>query len=419
MKSLTIALIFLLYAASVCGANYDYTDYDNMESDQRSLIWNSTDNLFSIFSADNDGYYQAYSSPGSGHYTMFGNSTIPDDTVGVKFTLAKIDIASGSCYNTYIGIGEREVAHEMRNGYVLSASNYAGNKGLLRYVNSAGGVTQLADLGYTVICGSVGTWKELIFYTENNQLIMIYDGTVEANVSIAAYVNITSDFRPWARSTNDNSFSASWAINSTEMIVVGEPPPPSDPPVIDDSTLNLTSDNCIKWRTDKGDACYTEDSTPTISFDTDVAANCRMGVSDLNYTGLGSGRNCTTTGATSHICTLAVSDILSSGASNLYAGCETLTGIENATSSSGSLAVNLAYLFVGTVKEENNVAVGNASVNIVYQNNFSYFATNLTTNASGQWNAWVYNSTFPYIVWTFDPNNISRGPDIEINITVP
>lgn len=197
----------------------------------------------------------------------------------------------------------------------------------------------------------------------------------------------------------------------------------ADPPNIDDSTWNLTNTNCENWQTDKAEPCYTTDSTPTVKFDTNVNADCAIGLDDGNYTNQTLGvasRNCTTTGATSHVCTVIAGDALSAGTDNLYIGCRRADdGNQNLTSTSGALVVNMAYLMEGTVKDENAVAVGNASVQIIHMANLTRAFTNITTDETGAWSQFVFNITGGYVVWAFDQNNISRGPAIHINITVP
>jgi len=105
------------------------------------------------------------------------------------------------------------------------------------------------------------------------------------------------------------------------------------------SNWNMTSDGgCTVWNTNQSTECNTTDSTPTVTVDTSIPVSCRIGTTDSNYTAFGGTRNCSTTGSTSHICTVIAGDTIPSGSSNLYISCDE-NG--NATSSSGALAINL------------------------------------------------------------------------------
>ncbi len=99
-------------------------------------------------------------------------------------------------------------------------------------------------------------------------------------------------------------------------------------PVIDNTTWNLTSasagENSTAWRDGNEDvAIIIKGTTPTLTFDTIENAYCRIHTSDENWTTMGNGRNCSTTGGTSHICSLAAGDALTpgSGFNSLYIGC--------------------------------------------------------------------------------------------------
>ena len=70
-------------------------------------------------------------------------------------------------------------------------------------------------------------------------------------------------------------------------------------------------EGCINWRTDKTNSCITNDTTPTTFFTTNENAFCAVGISNLNYTNLGSSRNCTGgEGTAEHTCTLTMQDEL-------------------------------------------------------------------------------------------------------------
>lgn len=117
-------------------------------------------------------------------------------------------------------------------------------------------------------------------------------------------------------------------------------------PSIDNSTYNCTSayQNYTMWRTNYTFPIPTEDSTPTVTFNTNVNSNCSIGLSDLNYTnmtGADANTSCSTNQTTSMTCTLPTSKKLASGGQNIYISCiNTLFGNETATSTSGALRIN-------------------------------------------------------------------------------
>ncbi|MEA2038030.1 MAG: hypothetical protein U9O94_11080 [Nanoarchaeota archaeon] len=119
----------------------------------------------------------------------------------------------------------------------------------------------------------------------------------------------------------------------------------TSPPLI--SSLNCTS--CNVPNGDTSSPYETDDTTPTFRFDTDENARCAVGVSDINYTTMGSSRNCTSgEGTESHICTLTVQDKFTSvGQNNLYISCKDSSGNEGNTtdpskSNSGPIIMEIA-----------------------------------------------------------------------------
>jgi hypothetical protein len=162
------------------------------------------------------------------------------------------------------------------------------------------------------------------------------------------------------------------------------------PPVIVNTTYNLTTfiagQNSTRWRGDNEHLpISTYDTTPTITFDTNMAAHCRISNSSMNWTTAGAARNCTTTGGTSHTCTLAAVDGIKEGMSyqSLYAACiDTTYMYESASSTSGSLnisvvaATNLTSGIVvdGVLRANTSVAEGedfNFFANWTYESNKS------------------------------------------------
>ena len=112
--------------------------------------------------------------------------------------------------------------------------------------------------------------------------------------------------------------------------------------------LTITALNCTSCDPPSGDTVppYTTfDTTPTFTFTTNMNTNCRIGVQDSNYTTFGSSRNCTSTGSTSHTCTVISVDEFTASAGNVFVGC---SAYENISSSTGALVMNITDLLVNT-----------------------------------------------------------------------
>ena len=112
--------------------------------------------------------------------------------------------------------------------------------------------------------------------------------------------------------TEANVSSADNQLSNIFSITVTNYTPPAIP-VISNGTWNVTTayfndTNPIEWRTATTNNVVGGDSTPTVTFTTDVAANCSIGLSDFNYSGMvadDSNTHCSATGTTSHTCTLS------------------------------------------------------------------------------------------------------------------
>lgn len=106
---------------------------------------------------------------------------------------------------------------------------------------------------------------------------------------------------------------------------------------ISNSTYNMTSDGgCTNWNSTSLGTCSTTDGTPTTTFNTNVAGSCSM--SKTSQAAYNSSEACSTTGGTTHTCTLNSNNVLVYGVQSIYAMC-TQVGINNATS--GPLSINM------------------------------------------------------------------------------
>ncbi|MBI2575861.1 hypothetical protein HYV84_01505 [Candidatus Woesearchaeota archaeon] len=110
---------------------------------------------------------------------------------------------------------------------------------------------------------------------------------------------------------------------------------------------SITAYNCTSCNPPSGDSSppfETYDTTPTFSITTTETALCRISSSSLNYTGMGTSRNCTPRFGhnTTHTCTLTVQDkFVSPGQDYLYFGCIDPSNNENASSTSGAVSMHI------------------------------------------------------------------------------
>jgi len=187
----------------------------------------------------------------------------------------------------------------------------------------------------------------------------------------------------------------------------------ANPPEI--NSYNLTSEGgagCTNWNTDKSNACTTSDTTPTVAIATNQNANCRIGVSDLNYTNLGSTRECSG-GGTDITCTLTSQDGIASETSYIYIGCKDLAGNENLSSTSGALKVSIHTSDLETS--------GRNSIESGIQNSLSSGYTIYTDqriyarNAADQQSTGIFDKAVKWMnkIWAF---NVVTGNDTAVNL---
>ncbi len=185
--------------------------------------------------------------------------------------------------------------------------------------------------------------------------------------------------------------------------------PDTTPPEL--SLYNMTSEGgegCTNWRTDKTNPCSTGDTTPTVSLTTNENAFCAIGVSNLNYTNMGSSRNCTGgEGTMDHTCTLTPQDELTFEDSTIYISCKDSSGNENLTSSSGALSLTITGL----------EAVSEATIGVGVQNALLSGYTNYTNQQiyARKLDGTQDFGTFDWVakkgnkVWAF--NHITKGEE--------
>jgi hypothetical protein len=163
----------------------------------------------------------------------------------------------------------------------------------------------------------------------------------------------------------------------------------------DNTAPNITQFN---FTSDGGEICGngitcgpTLDTTPTFKITTDETADCRISDTNDNYATMNSSRDCSTTGATSHTCTVTTQDALGSGLDDVYFACKDGSGNENTTgvkidisNSQGAIREAIDKLLPSATVRTNQ------QVYIRYVNNTQRFGT-FDNVASLDGKRWLFN----------------------------
>ena len=180
--------------------------------------------------------------------------------------------------------------------------------------------------------------------------------------------------------------------------------PDTTPPSI--TGYSSQGSSCTNWNTNPANPCSTPDTTPTLYFNTSENAFCAIGRTNVNYTDMGSSRNCTSgEGTTEHACTLTGQDELVYEDSNVSLSCKDASGNENRTSTSGGLSLTVTGMEVA----------GDTSIGVGGQNALLSGYTNYTSQQvyARHFNGAQDVGTFDWLVkkgskaWAF--NYVTKG----------
>ncbi len=194
--------------------------------------------------------------------------------------------------------------------------------------------------------------------------IWYYDYTINNMSKILNFTTDDNQNRVAYKFNNTNVRSASFLLeqrtseaNSVDLaewfLYNGSFSPDLLPPHITYYNLTNTtigSTGCENWNTNKNNPCSTSAVTPTVQFNTNENAKCRISGNasstlGQNYTDMGSSRQCSAGENTqSHLCTLTLQDELIYDTSYIYLSCQDFDGNQNRTSTSGPLALNVTGL---------------------------------------------------------------------------
>ncbi len=198
----------------------------------------------------------------------------------------------------------------------------------------------------------------------------------------------------------------------------------SPPPQI--TYYNLTNGNgCEAWNTNKNTACNTTSVTPTIQFNTDVNSWCAIARSstsslDVNYTDMGSLRNCTGAasgeGSKSHFCTVISSEeIVYEFPNYIYISCKRINNQQNRTSTSGALNISIIGL-ESAARDSIDLGIRNSLSNnyALYADQKIYARNSANTQSAGTFDRVVKKLSK---IWAFNRIGYSDSYVSMFNVT--
>ncbi|MDP3734550.1 MAG: discoidin domain-containing protein [Nanoarchaeota archaeon] len=164
--------------------------------------------------------------------------------------------------------------------------------------------------------------------------------------STATFASNSIDARYWRVVSNStHNTGGNLPLGTAEISLYYDD---SNPNCVIASAPIVSAINCTSCNTPSGDTSEpysTSDTTPTFKFNTDVNAHCRIGPSNINWTTMGSAKNCTSGGgAQNHTCTLITDDEVSTSSPTLYISCSDNVGTETISNSSAKLPMDITSL---------------------------------------------------------------------------
>ena len=199
---------------------------------------------------------------------------------------------------------------------VFDITNFKSNYSTISVYNDTSGTLQYTTLGTAPFT----TWENSITTIKSLQLFIYSAQTIK--VPEIACWNWTSPANAYVRPTVPND---------------------TTPPNI--TGYSDQGSSCTNWNTDPSNPCNTSDTTPALYFNTSELAFCAIGLSNVNYTAMGSSRSCTVgEGQTEHACELTPQDELVYDNSTVFLSCKDASNNQNITSTSGPLKLSITGL---------------------------------------------------------------------------
>lgn len=187
----------------------------------------------------------------------------------------------------------------------------------------------------------------------------------------------------------------------------------------------IDSGNQTIWQTNTSYRATINESSPTLIFDTNILSVCAISVDNQNLStmldnnGVLCDENSDNSTSIEHTCTLGT-ELSALANSDIYVACaqEDSGYVDNGfASDSGALPVYVQlYTIIGSVLDEDSVAVVNATVYLQKLFEYSSWAQT-STNSSGGYTFSV-DELGIYFVSSYSPLNYSQKPDAQfINVT--
>lgn len=451
MKKKVLFFILFLFSFSVYAYNYNgvevpggltYYSFDN--SNTSSTVANDS-------WSTNDGTINTLTTGIDSSSCIVGecvnNTMTPGGDPGTtSMTFPDLGITSGlTDYSYSVWVNARSLATNqliIQTGHEYHGAVSANSDAFQGFMVISGANT------VTTATASTNTWYHVVktYSTTEGQKIYLNGVLNDTDATTGASGALTASNVIGCDRNGNNQFGGlidevafyNYSLNSTQVeaiydhqlngyrLDVSSSTSSNNTPKIDNSTYNMSSAFYVgdqgNWRNgNESGAILTRDTTPTVRFDTDINAYCRINTEDQNWTTMGGNRNCTTTGSTNHVCTLSVNDALEygSGYNSLYVGCiDSSFAFEGENSTSGSLNVSLdLYNMIGTTKYINGTVVENAVVVLTDQNT-NVSLDNVLSNSTGGWDSEVYSGTWS-ACWAWTIGSSTQNTTCASNIAVP
>ena len=188
---------------------------------------------------------------------------------------------------------------------------------------------------------------EILFNCNNNTPTQKITTNASPTPTQCANSQISQQLTVWINLTSSTA-------NVTYLNITVSTGADTTPPSITYYNLTSNDNGCESWNTDKNTACSTSLVTPAVQFNTSENAWCAIAGSssstslNLNYTEMGSSRNCTDAvsgeGTREHFCTLTNQDELVYDTSYLFISCKDSSNNQNSTSTSSALKLSITGL---------------------------------------------------------------------------
>lgn len=285
--------------------------YDNASVDTFDENWEtvSTASHHANFYWTNSSpqYYVSTDSPESGTdytWSSLRSKSIHISLYGIKATLKNQKTESYYARHE-LCIGEGVNEYKVRDGYCLDFGLNAGAVRIDKFIS--GVMTTISSEVWMPF--SASSDYAAVLYLQNGRVIAEINDVVLLNVSDTSYVPNSNTRLHVGNYEKDETYGTRTYVRDVYYLDNR-----TSTPEISAIVCSSSNDTTAPYTT--------SDTTPTFAFETDVRANCRIGNMNLNFSSMGSSRDCQTTGQEYHVCSLTVDDELLTPDPILYVTCQ-------------------------------------------------------------------------------------------------